>query len=219
MTQDGNISDRAYELLRFKCETLKDGVAQASKATAASLTTLIILFCVFALVTYGDFVDQDVPVPFLMLRLNRWHAAALGPPLLSIAAFNFACTRALLQMRVKLLIPHLKALFEDPAGADGQREITPEQLVGATLHPSTHVVFDYLYVRNWRGFRIVIGLMVFLWSLAPIALIQIAYTVLDHYGWNPFLGLMYLICITIGLYSITRLLKAQEAEVYFDFND
>jgi hypothetical protein len=211
------MSDNRREYLRFKWEVFNEAVSEASKTTAASFTGLIVVLCVFALVTYGNFVTDEIPVPFLQLKLNRWHAAALGPPLVSFAAFNFACSRALLQMRIKVLTPHLRVFLDDLA--QNTEKVPVEEFVGAVLYPSFHVVLDYLYIRNWRGFRFVMGLMMFLWILMPIAITHMTYTVLLKYQWNPILVVVYFLALTVSVYSAISLLKAQEADFYFDFSD
>jgi hypothetical protein len=206
------------ECIRYERETFKEAVSQASKATSATFARLILVLSVFGIVTYGRFLTEEVSVPLVALKLNRWHAAALGPPLVALAAFNFACARALLQMRIKQLMPYLRTYLQSHSRPD-LPTTTPEEFIGAILHPSFHVVLDYLYVRNWRGFRFVIWILMSLWFLIPLSIAHMTYTVLANYHWNIFLAVFYLVVVGVAFYSILVLLKVQEADFYFDFND
>lgn len=121
-------------------------------------------------------------------------------------------------MRIKLLIAHVTPLLGSD-DASGGPQIASEEFVGVVLYPSVHVVIDFLYVRNWRGFRLIIGILMSLWLLVPFAIIHMAYTVLVNYRWNPFLTALYVLILVVGIYSFSHMMRAQQADFYFDFSD
>jgi hypothetical protein len=220
MTTHAPVPDGAPELLRYKCDLLRDAVSEASRATASGFLALLTLFSVFALVIYSDVLPESVTLPFLDLTLSRWHAAALGPPLLAVAALNFASARALLQMRIRRLLDHLRAYIGTPsAGSNDHTAISPEELVGAILYPSIHVVVDFLYVDNWRGFRKAIALLMLLWALLPLGIAHMAYIVASKFHWNYILTALYAIILLLTFYSFPHLMRLHKAEPYFDFED
>ena len=217
---DVTLSERDYDMWKLHFEKIYDGAIEAGRSVNKNSLILITIIFLFFAITYGSFLNDKINIPFISLEFSKWDAAILGPILISIIFYRFACSYVFHLLRLKTLLNHLKVLYNSLPDAHPLRVKEPEYFLGNIIYPSLYSFLDFFYIKKQKLLSVIIWIFLALWfMLPPYMLIHMSYLILTYFKWNIILIILFSLCILIAIYSISTVISFYKRDdITFDFS-